>query len=61
MKNYKKPLLFGLAIIFTMLLPGCDLIAGIFGAGVWVGVILSVIVLIVIIIVVIKIIKSLKK
>jgi len=61
MKNYKKTLLFSLALILMALLPGCDLVADIFGAGVWVGILISVVVLVVLIIIVIKILKALRK
>ena len=61
MKNYNKTLFFSLALILMALLPGCELIAVIFEAGVWVGILISIVVFIVIIILVIKILKALKK
>lgn len=60
MKNYKKTLLFSLTLIFMTLLPGCDVIATIFEAGVWVGVIISALVVFLLILLVIQIIKALK-
>lgn len=47
----KKPYIFHSLLLFLMAatLTGCDLIAGIFEAGVWVGVFLVVIVIVVII------------
>jgi hypothetical protein len=61
MRKYRENLLFILAIIFIALLPGCDLIAGIFEAGVWVGIIVSALVVFILIFIVIKIIKALGK
>lgn len=60
MKNYKKTLLISLALIFMTLLPGCDVIAAIFEAGVWVGIIISALVVFLLIFLVIQIIKALK-
>jgi hypothetical protein len=61
MKKHNKPFLYSLIFLLAFILPGCDLIAGIFEAGVWVGIIVSALVVFILIFIVIKIIKALGK
>ncbi len=59
-----KPIKLYLSIILLFLmtlLPGCELIGDIFGAGVWVGIIISALVVILIIFILVKLFKKLRK
>jgi ABC-type Fe3+-siderophore transport system permease subunit len=49
MKNYTRISFFTGIILLMFLMQGCDIIADIFGAGLWVGVILTVLVIVFII------------
>ena len=60
MKKYYKPLIYSFILLLALTLPGCDVVAAIFEAGVWVGVIISALVVFLLIFLVIKIIKALK-
>ncbi len=59
--KFIKSNLFILFIFLLMFLPGCELIGDIFGAGVWVGIIISALVVILIIFILVKIFKKLRK
>jgi hypothetical protein len=61
MKNYNKPFIYSFILFLALTLSGCELIAGIFEAGVWVGIIIAVLVVFILIFIVIKIFKSLGK
>lgn len=61
MKKDNKTIIFILIFLLSFIFPGCDLIAGIFEAGVWVGIIISAMVVFLLIFIVIKIIKALGK
>ena len=60
MRMLYKQIVFGLLVLMAFTMPGCKLIGDIFGAGVWVGVIASVLVVLIIIFIVVKIIKAFK-
>jgi len=61
MKRFNKLFFPVLIVSILLFLPGCELIADIFGAGVWVGIIISAIVVILLVWLVIKILKGLRK
>ena len=60
MEKYYKPFIYSFILLLALTLPGCDVIAAIFEAGVWVGVIISALVVFLLIYIVIQIIKALK-
>ena len=60
MEKYYKPFIYSFILLLALTLPGCDVIAAIFEAGVWVGVIISALVVFLLIFIVIQIIKALK-
>jgi hypothetical protein len=61
MKKRNKPFIYSFILLIALTLPGCDLIAGIFEAGFWLGIIVSVLVVFILIFIVVKLIKALMK
>jgi len=56
-----KTLLYFFLFVSLLFFPGCELIGDIFGAGVWVGIIISALVVALIIFILVKIFKKLRK
>ena len=61
MNIFKRSFLLSLILLSMLLLPGCELVAGIFEVGLWAGIIISVIVVVLVIVILVQIFKRLRR